>query len=227
MPEFKTQNALVLSTRPLGERSYIVSIFTQENGRHLGALKRKSAPDIGSFINTRWQARLPEQMGSFYPEDIKCYASGFLDDRKRLACISCVCALLDKLLPERQHFEVLYTQTMDFLTTLDKPDFVARYIHWELDLLSALGFGLDFSCCAGGGDATQLAYVSPKTGHAISLEKGEPYKNKLLILPAFLWQNEVPSVLDLHKGLALTGFFLLHHAMLPHLPVTRQSLMSE
>ena len=64
MPDFKTQNALVLSTRRLGERSFVISLFTRDNGRHLGVLQKKEPPQIGSFVEGRWQARLIDQLGS-------------------------------------------------------------------------------------------------------------------------------------------------------------------
>lgn len=227
MVELKIQNALVLSKRPLGEKSYILSLFTPQNGRHLGVIHRKSPPDIGSFINTRWQARLFEQIGTYYIEDIAVFAVNFIEDRQRLACLLCVCALLDKLLAERQNHALLYQQTIKFLYNLNTDDFIENYIHWEINLLTALGFGLDFSKCAGGGDAQDLYYVSPKSGCAVSREKGEPYRGKLLILPPFLWKKEKASPIDLKQGLILTGYFLQNHTGLPYLPTLREQLFTK
>ena len=36
MPDFKTEKAIVLGVKNLGERSYVVSLLTKENGRYLG-----------------------------------------------------------------------------------------------------------------------------------------------------------------------------------------------
>lgn len=225
MPEFKTQEALVLSVRPLGERSYILSLFTQEHGKHLGVIRCKTPPDIASFVYTRWQARLPEQMGHYYLEDCYSFAASFLEDKKRLACLSCICTLLDKLLPERQSNLFLYQQTICFLKEqLEQSDFIENYVRWEVELLSILGFGLDLTECAGGGNSNNLCYVSPKSGRAVSAEKGEPYQNKLLNLPAFLWKNTQATPTDLKQGLDLTAFFLIHHAGLKQLPLLRTCL---
>ena len=83
-----------------------------------------------------------------------------------------------------------------------------KYVLFELKLLSALGFGLDTSACAGGGDKNNLAYISPKTGRAVSKEKGAPYRDKLLPLPAFIWKQAPATADDLRKGFALTAHFL-------------------
>jgi DNA repair protein RecO (recombination protein O) len=39
-------------------------------------------------------------------------------------------------------------------------------------LLAELGFGLDLSRCAATGSTTDLVYVSPKSGHAVSAAAG-------------------------------------------------------
>ena len=59
-------------------------------------------------------------------------------------------------------------------------------VRWELQLLGDLGFGLDLSECAATGLEADLAYVSPRSGRAVSRDAGAPYCSKLLKLPAFL-----------------------------------------
>lgn len=225
MPEFEFDKGLVLSSKPLGDKKFIVSLFTKEKGRHLGVVKKKMPPLTASFFSGRWQARLPEQMGSFYLEDEKSVHLSFLDDKKRLNVISSMCYLLDHLLPERESYPEFYDLTYHFLTSLEEDDFQKKYIFWEVELLSALGFGLDLSKCAGGGDANDLAYVSPKTGRAVSKKMGDPYKDKLLPLPAFMFKNEAPNKDDLLKGLSMTGYFLITHVGLKNLPVLRHQII--
>ena len=59
-------------------------------------------------------------------------------------------------------------------------------MHFELVVLRELGFGLDLDRCAVTGRADSLAYVSPKTGRAVSLEAGHAYRDRILALPPFL-----------------------------------------
>jgi DNA repair protein RecO (recombination protein O) len=78
--------------------------------------------------------------------------------------------------------------------------------------LSSLGFGLDLAQCAVTGATEGLAYVSPKTGRAVTAEAGKLHKDKLLPLPAFLIQpHDRPQHTDLVAGLRLTGYFLDRH----------------
>ena len=60
---------------------------------------------------------------------------------------------------------------------------------WECGLLAALGFGLDLARCAATGATDDLAYVSPRSGRAVSRAAGVPYHDKLLPLPGFLWRD--------------------------------------
>ena len=227
MPEWTTDNAIVLSAKALGENTYILSIFTSEHGRHLGVIKKKHPPEIGTLLHATWKARLPEQLGSLYIEEHTAYAPLFLDDITRLNTLICICALLDKTLPERQNYSDLHTYVLNLLSMLGKSDFLKKYILFEVHLLTALGFGLDTSCCAGGGDPNDLAYISPKTGRAVSREKGAPYHDKLLPLPKFIWQDCPASDQDLCDGLNLTAHFLTNCLPSGIIPGVRAHLLKE
>jgi DNA repair protein RecO (recombination protein O) len=84
-------------------------------------------------------------------------------------------------------------------------------------LLGELGFGLDLSECAATGSNDDLIYVSPKSGRAVSSSAGEPYKERLLALPAFVKTLDTgyPDADALADGLALTGYFLERHLFGP------------
>ncbi|MGN1063369.1 MAG: DNA repair protein RecO [Alphaproteobacteria bacterium] len=224
MPDIKLEKALVLSRRRLGENTWLISLFTQHNGRFLGVCKKKTPPEIASFVEGRWQARLSEQLGSFYLEPAGSFSAAFLDDKKRLAVLGSLCALLDTVLPERQNYESFYHETMAFLESLESETFLSCYVRWEMGLLKAIGFGLDCTSCAGGGDSNDLAYISPKTGRAVSREKGAPYHNKLLSLPSFLWKETTADTDDIRQGLLLTGYFLSTYTPLKQLPKIREQL---
>ncbi len=227
MPSFKIQNALLLQARPLGEKSYMLSLFTREKGRFLGVVKAKKIPDIASFVDARWQARLEEQVGTYYLDDFRSFAANFLDDKERLNILLSVCELLNKLLPERQASELLYDRTLSLLNQLDGNSFIEQYLRWELFLLHSIGFGLDFSSFESEETDAVPTYVSPKTGKVVSREVGLPYHDKLLKLPRFLWftKEQALSMNDILNGFALTGYFLTMHAGLGHLPYAREALM--
>ena len=228
MLKFVFENALILDYKPLGEHQFAVHFFTKEQGRFVGVLKKKTPPLAGTLAHVSWQARLPEQMGMIILEPAQSFTALYVHDKKRLACVSCVCAFLRSFLPERQSFSELYQKTLSFLDSLSQEDFLTQYVFWELYLLSAVGFGLDLTRCAGGGDNNDLAYVSPNTSRAVCREKGAPYCDKLLILPAFLWKKtESPDALALQQALRLTGFFFEKHFAYKKMLLMRQSLISE
>lgn len=224
MPELSAEQALVLSGRRFGEKSWIITLFTKDYGRVSGIYRHKKSPEIGTLVKARWQARLSEQLGTIYLEETRPLAVNYLDDSKRLACLSSVCALLNDVLPERQNFAELYVTAISFLQQLDRADFLKNYVLFEKQVLSDIGFGLDLSGCAGGGDSNDLAYVSPKTGRAVSREKGKPYHDKLLILPGFFWRDVEASAADIQAGLLLTGYFLTLHAPRHRLPRVRYQI---
>jgi DNA repair protein RecO (recombination protein O) len=57
----------------------------------------------------------------------------------------------------------------------------------------------------------ELAYVSPKSGRAVSIAAAAPYVDRLLRLPAFLIDGTAPQPGDIADALRLTGHFLELH----------------
>ena len=232
---------IVLSAHKHGESAAIVTLLTREHGRHAGLVRGgagKRARGIyqpGNHVMAHWRARLAEHLGSYQCELTSAPAAHLLDDRLRLAGLSAACALTEAALPEREPHGVLFEMFAALLAALDREDWPVLYVRWELDLLRELGFGLDLSSCAATGRNDQLAYVSPKSGRAVSLAAGEPYRHALLTLPAFLLNGEGAksagkggeTATGVSDGLTLTGYFLEHYVFAPNnrgLPAARQRL---
>src|SRR6185503_9381951 len=110
--------------------------------------------------------------------------------------------LLVAALPEREPHPDLYAAFAELLGILDSGiGWGAAYVAWECDLLAGLGFGLDLGRCAVTGTNQDLAYVSPRTGRAVSRDSGAPYHHKLLPLPGFLWREVPAEPADIVAGL--------------------------
>ena len=66
---------------------------------------------------------------------------------------------------------------------------------------------------------SELIYVSPKSGAAVSRAAGEPWRDRLLRLPAFLREGRERRQWLVGPGstgrLSLTGLFLLRHVLEP------------
>lgn len=214
---------IVLSVRSHGESGAIISLLTENNGRHAGYIrgvhssKMRGVIEPGNLVDARWQARVSDNLGSYQLEPLKSYSPQIMTDSQKLAALQSACSLCDYALPEREGHAGLFHGLIALFETLDTEIWGAAYIMWEIAFLSELGFSLDLTKCAGGGDDNALAYVSPKTGRAVSYEAGEQYKDKLLEIPAFLKPNGgPPEIEDIYTGLKLTGYFLEHWAFTHH-----------
>jgi DNA repair protein RecO (recombination protein O) len=233
---------IVLGVRPHGETSAVVEVLTREHGRHLGLVmggrSRRLRPILqtGNHVDLRWRARLEDHLGHMTLELRQSHAANLLDNSKALNALTSLAALAH-LLPERDPHPNLYEVTLFVLDLIgDKDMLPALLVRWELALLADLGFGLDLSQCAASGANDGLIYVSPKTGRAISASAGEPYKDRLLALPAFLRPREgqagrTPGVTahDIAVGFALTGYFLDTRVLEPRgakLPDSRGRLIA-
>lgn len=218
-----TDEAIVIGVRPHGETAAVVELFTRSHGRHTGLVHggrgRKARPvlQIGNHVDATWKARLSEHLGHMTVELRRGYAAAAMDDPPALAAITSLCAL-SRLLPERDPHPALYEVTLFVLSFLDDPSvWPALYVRWEVALLQELGFGLDLSACAATGSNDQLIYVSPKSGRAVSASAGEPYRDRMLKLPAFLTKarQAVVTEEDVRDGLLLTGHFLEARVLAP------------
>jgi DNA repair protein RecO (recombination protein O) len=232
-----SDEGVILSVRPHGETSAVLELFTRQNGRHLGLVhggrSRKLRPilQIGNHIEASWKARIADNLGHFALELRKAYAAQVLDDKAALAGLTSIAALA-RLLPERDPHPNLFEVTLFVLGFLDEPEvWPALLVRWELALLEELGFGLDLTACAATGATTDLIYVSPKSGRAVSAGAGGPYKARLLALPQFLL-GTVPdgvTAADVLAGLKLTEHFLAERVLRPRdlsLPEARIRLLS-
>jgi len=216
---------IVLSVKGHGENGGIVSLLTENYGRHAGYVrgvrssKMRGVVEPGNLVDALWQARVSDNLGSYSLEPLKSYGPLYMSDPRKLAALQSACALCDEALPEREGHAGLFHGLIALFDALDLDIWPAAYVMWEIAFLKELGFSLDLRSCAGGGDLETLAYVSPKTGRAVSLEAGEPYKDKLLRLPEFLKPGggEPPDeAADIFLGLELTGYFLEHWAFTHH-----------
>ncbi len=216
--------AIVLGARSHGENGAVLSVLTEHNGRHAGYVrgarssKMRGILERGNLLSVDWNARVSDNLGSYNIEPISNLAANVLDDPLRLSALVAACRICDEALPEREGHAGLFHGMLAMLEALESEGWAIVYVMWEVALLRELGFSLDLSRCAGGGDDTDLAYVSPKTGKAVSAAEGEPYKDRLLPLPDFLntHKDGGGDTADILKGLKLTGYFFEHWVFAHH-----------
>lgn len=211
---------ILLAVRPHGESSAIIEVLTREHGRHAGLVQggagAKLAPLLqpGAQLALEWRARLAEHLGHYRVELLRSRAGAIIEDRRALAALNAVGALVVALLPEREPNPAIYDRTLALADDLAAraDHWPANYAHWEVALLAALGFGLDFSRCAANGSTEDLAYVSPRSGRAVSRNAGGAWADRMLPLPGFLTGAAPPTPGAVREALRMTGFFLEHWA---------------
>lgn len=217
-----SDQAIILGVRRHGESSVIAEVMTSGHGRHLGLVRsgrsRALQPVLqsGNSVEVTWRARLDEHLGEFRIEPLQLRAARLMETATSVYGIQALGALL-RLLPERDPHPHLYEALAVIVDHLQDPaDAGELFVRFELAVLNDLGFGLDLSECAATGARENLAYVSPKSGRAVSREAGAPYADRMLALPEFLSVAHRAADRDsLASAFRLTAYFLNRHVYEP------------
>ncbi|MEM8824484.1 MAG: DNA repair protein RecO [Pseudomonadota bacterium] len=228
---------LVLAARPHGETAVILELLTRDHGRHLGVVhggaSRRKAPMLqpGNQLDAVWKARLDSHLGTWSVELRSSRAAAILGDPLRLAALTAVTSLAAFALPERDPHPTFADRTETLCDAIASGEgWLPDYVAWELALLDISGFGLDISSCAATGKTEDLAYVSPRTGRAVSRAGAGEWASRLLPLPEMLLGRpaDLPGI---QASLDLTGHFL-HQSLAPSLgedpiPPARERFLDE
>jgi DNA repair protein RecO (recombination protein O) len=232
-----TDEGVVLGVRPHGEAAAVVELFTRDHGRHLGLVhggrSRRLRPllQTGNHLDATWKSRLADNLGHYALDLRRAFAAQMMEDATALSAMTSM-AEFARLLPERDPHPSLFEVTLFVLGYLDdRAVWPALVVRWELALLEEVGFGLDLATCAVTGASSDLIYVSPKSGRAVSAEAGAPYKDRLLAVPEVLRSGRSGAVSDaeVRAGFGVTGHFLDARVLRPRnmaMPGGRSRLLS-
>lgn len=216
-----TDEAIVLSASRFGENDAVLEVMSRSHGRARGFVKggmgRRNKANLqpGNSLSLTWRSRIEANLGRFQLELIHSPLGNLISDGHRMEALAAVTAVVASTMPEREEHTYVYEALQAYVSLLEADG--GAVSHWgaalaqiEYGILNELGYGLDLSECAATGTRDNLVYVSPKSGRAVSEAAGEPYKDKLLPLPAFLIgaQGAERSLNTVFLGLQLTGYFL-------------------
>jgi DNA repair protein RecO (recombination protein O) len=211
--------AIILDVRPYGEGDAIAAVMTQEHGLHRGLARggasrgKAGTWQAGNMAQLRWMARLSDNLGSFSGELIHAGAAHAMHEPLPLAMLTAVCAVAEGALPEREPQPRIFDGLLNLIPRLPLGEStLTDLIHWELTVLTDLGYGLDLTTCAVTGATRNLAHVSPKTGRAVTPDGAGNFAPRLLPLPGFLTGTAPPDLAAWRDGLRLTGHFLTRDA---------------
>lgn len=217
--------ALVLTLLPHGEHGAVVRFLTFDNGLRAayvpgarGRTKRAllhPGNRVALTLKARGEAALPT--ASLELVQSRALLAFGLETAAGLAWLAELTATaLTEAVPHAR-----LANALDALLggmAAQSPDWGATLARYERILLEDTGFGLDLATCAMGGPADDLAFVSPKTGRAVSRGQatGQAWEAQLLPLPAFLMDGGVAGAADVAAGLRLTGHFVARHWFADH-----------
>ena len=211
--------AIILDTRPYGEGDALATVMTEQHGVHRGLAKggasrgKAATWQAGNMVQIHWTARLSDQLGSFSGELIHAGAAHAMQEALPLSMLTAICAVAEGALPEREPLPRIFDGLLHLIPRLPLGEsLLSELIQWETVVLTDLGYGLDLSACAVTGQTGALAYVSPKTGRAVTREAAGEWAAKLLPLPGFLTGSAPPDPTAWRDGLRLTGHFLTRDA---------------
>ena len=210
-------DAIVLAVRAHGEHGAVARALTPADGVQAGYVRGGRSRRIGpilqpaNLIRGEWRARSDEQLPALTVELLHSRAALFAAPLPA-AAIEWLAALTAVALPEAQPFPRLHAALAGVLDAIEAAPAargwagsIARY---ELLLLAELGFGLDLDRCVATGGTDDLAFVSPKSGAAVSRAAAMGYESRLFALPAFLREGGEAGWDDVLAALDLTGHFL-------------------
>lgn len=219
------ESAIILSVRKLGEHSGIIHLLSPTHGLYGGvdrgafSKRKRGLYQQGNIVHANWQARLPEQLGTFDCELVHPVAALLLQDRLKLMALSAGARMCELILAERDPQPDVHAHLEHLLSALcHDDDWRASYLRLELILLECSGFGLDLERCAATGEADGLVYVSPRTGRAVSREAGLPWHDRLFALPPFLLRPQAAGRVadaEILDAARLCGYFLNERVFAP------------
>jgi DNA repair protein RecO (recombination protein O) len=214
--------ALVLTALPHGENGAVVRFLTFVGGLRAGYVpgargKGKRAllspgNRVALSLRARAEGQLPgatvelvESRALLAFEPLSAAMLGWLTEL--------TAAALAEAVPHPRLAGALDALLAGLAAGMDRDGSRAALARYELLLLEEEGFALDLSACALGGPVADLAFVSPKSGRAVSRAKsaGQPWAAQLLPLPDFLLTGGRAGAAEAEAALALSGHFLARH----------------
>jgi DNA repair protein RecO (recombination protein O) len=209
--------AIVCAVRPHGEHGAIVRALTPAEGIQAGYVRggrsRRLRPILlpGNLIQAEYRARTQDQLAQLAVELVASRAP-LLGEALAAAAIEWATALAATALPENQAYPRLYEALDGLLGAIEASpsarSWAPSLVRYELLVLAELGFGLDLSECAATGARDDLAFVSPKSGRAVSAGAAEAFRDRLFPLPPLLLGSGAAEWPDILAGLRITGHFL-------------------
>ena len=224
---------IIIAKKKLKENMVIITVFTKNNGVYSGSMRQSTSAKRsnvfleGDVVDFFWNARLQDHLGLAKCELVKSYNMYIISTQTKLYAFNSIASIILTAFHERESHNNFFEPLETFIASLAHQFSIENYIKLELNILSESGYKLDFSSCAASGLTKDLYYISPRSGKAVSKERGYPFAQHLLRLPKFLIQNVPANSTQIKQSFSLTSYFLEKYIFYNHkMPHARKKFIT-
>ncbi|WP_440931983.1 DNA repair protein RecO [Candidatus Pelagibacter sp.] len=201
----------LISKNKYNENSLIVELYTKDHGKVSGIVfggtskKIKNYLQIGNKLFANYNSKNENRIGYFKFEIINASSPYFFDNKEKLNCLISAMQLVKILTAEAQKNLDVFNLVENFFELLQSDNWIQKYIYWELELFSKLGYNLELD---------KLVKKEINNNKIEYLTTSSIEKRKI---PNFLIEkNIIAENKDLLAGLKLVGDFLEKSILKPN-----------
>jgi len=202
------------------ENSVIAEFYTKNHGKCSGIIfgatskKIKNYLLIGNKLHISYSSKNEDRVGYFKIEIVKANTPFFFENKKKLLCISAAMHLIKLLTVENQKNSEIFDSIDKYFEILNDPNWIKKYVFWELNLLKLIGFDLDLK------KITEKENINNNVRYYIQSSKEKKY------VPNFLIESELDTIdkTSLLQALKLLSDFLDKNILKPNninFPISR------
>ena len=201
----------LLSKRKFRENANIINVFSQHKGKVSGIVYGGSSRKIRNYLQISnklfivHNSKNENKLGYFKTELIKPISPTYFNDKKRIAALISICAMLNLLLPDSQPNREIYKSFENFLNSINAKNWIVLYIIFELNLIKDLGY-----------DANLDKFKSDTNNSDIQKIKIDTF---LYEVPKYLINKNIPEMLSnelIKKSLYFTRNIIQKRFFIPN-----------
>jgi len=213
----------LLAKNKYSENSSIVDFFTKNNGKVTGVIygstskKIKNYLLIGNKFHLNFSHKNEGRLGYFKIEIDNIHTPFYLENQKKLLCISYVMNLIKILTVDNQENILIYNLIDELFVIIKNEDWLVSFIFWELKFYKIIGYDVDFS------NYVKKFIENGKSKYIV--------ESNQKIIPNFMINGSFDNISnqDIIAGIKIVGDFLEKTILRPNnlnLPLSRNHFLN-
>ena len=213
----------LLAKNKYSENSSIVDFFTKNNGKVTGVIygstskKIKNYLLIGNKFHLNFSHKNEGRLGYFKIEIDNIHTPFYLENQKKLLCISYVMNLIKILTVDNQENILIYNLIDELFVIIKNEDWLVSFIFWELKFYKIIGYDVDFS------NYVKKFIENGKSKYIV--------ESNQKIVPNFMINGSFDNISnqDIIAGIKIVGDFLEKTILRPNnlnLPLSRNQFLN-